>query len=333
MKLIFDINGGDNKSEIIKGAIDASNEFNTDIILVGREDFIRENLQELDYNIDKVEIIDAKENIENNEDPAFALRKKKDSSIVKAMTLLKEKKADALISAGSTGALLAGGLFIVGRIKGIKRAVLPTVIPGMKSNTMVIDSGANMDTSPELLCQFATIGEIFLREYYKIENPKIGLLNVGSEEGKGNSLYKETYNILKDSSINFVGNIEAREIMNNDVDLVVCDGFDGNILLKSIEGVVDFAVKNVFHSIEKSELDDNSKKVFSKFLMDKFKNLDAKEVGGTILLGIDGNIIKAHGNSDSRAIKNAAKYAIDIVESNVVKKIKDKVEEKWKKEF
>ena len=333
MKLIFDINGGDNKSEIIKGAIDASNEFNTDIILVGREDFIKENLQELDYNIDKVEIIDAKENIENNEDPAFALRKKKDSSIVKAMTLLKEKKADALISAGSTGALLAGGLFIVGRIKGIKRAVLPTVIPGMKSNTMVIDSGANMDTSPELLCQFATIGEIFLREYYKIENPKIGLLNVGTEEGKGNSLYKETYSKLKDSSINFVGNIEAREIMNNDVDLVVCDGFDGNILLKSIEGVVDFAVKNVFHSIEKSELDDNSKKVFSKFLMEKFKSLDAKEVGGTILLGIDGNIIKAHGNSDSRAIKNAAKYAIDIVKSNLVNKIKDKVEEKWKKEF
>lgn len=333
MKLIFDINGGDNKSEIIKGAIDASKEFDTDIILVGREDFIRENLQELDYNEDKVEIIDAKENIENNEDPAFALRKKKDSSIVKAMNLLKEKKADALISAGSTGALLAGGLFIVGRIKGIKRAVLPTIIPGMKSNTMLIDSGANMDTSPELLCQFATIGEIFLREYYKIENPKIGLLNVGAEEGKGNSLYKETYSKLKDSSVNFVGNIEAREIMNNDVDLVVCDGFDGNILLKSIEGVVDFAVKNVFHSIEKSELDDNSKKVFSKFLMEKFKNLDAKEVGGTILLGIDGNIIKAHGNSDSRAIKNAAKYAIDIVKSNVVNKIKDKVEEKWKKEF
>lgn len=328
MKLIFDINGGDNKSEIIKGAIDASNEFNTDIILVGREDFIKENLQELDYNIDKVEIIDAKENIENNEDPAFVLRRKKDSSVVVAMNLLREKKADAIISAGSTGALLAGGLLIVGRIKGIKRAVLPTVIPGMRSNTMVIDSGANMDTNPELLLEFANLGNIFLREYYKIENPKIGLLNVGAEEGKGNSLYKETYSKLKDSSVNFVGNIEAREIMNNDVDLVVCDGFDGNILLKSIEGVVDFAVKNVFHSIEKSELDDNSKMVFSKFLMKKFKDLDAKEVGGTILLGIDGNIIKAHGNSDSRAIKNAAKYAIDIVKSNVVKKIKDKVEKK-----
>lgn len=333
MKLIFDINGGDNKSEIIKGAIEASKEFDTDIILVGREDFIKENLQKLDYNKDKVEIVDAKENIENNEDPAFALRRKKDSSIVIAMTLLKEKKGDALISAGSTGALLAGGLFIVGRIKGIKRAVLPTTIPGMKSNTMVIDSGANMDTSPELLLEFATLGEVFLKEYYKIDSPKVGLLNVGSEEGKGNSLYKETYKVLKDSNINFVGNIEARDIMNNDVDLLVCDGFDGNILLKSIEGVVDFAVKNVFHSLEKSDLDDESKALFSKFLMTKFKNLDAKEVGGTILLGIDGNIIKAHGNSDERAIKNAAKYAISIVESNVVKKIKDKVEGKWKKEF
>lgn len=333
MKLIFDINGGDNKSEIIKGAIEASNEFDTDIILVGREDFIKENLQELDYNKDKVEIVEAKENIENNEDPAFALRRKKDSSIVIAMTLLKEKKGDALISAGSTGALLAGGLFIVGRIKGIKRAVLPTTIPGMKSNTMVIDSGANMDTNPELLLEFATLGEVFLKEYYKIDSPKVGLLNVGSEEGKGNSLSKETYKVLKDSNINFSGNIEARDIMNNDVDLLVCDGFDGNILLKSIEGVVEFAVKNVLNSIEKSELDDESKSAFSKFLMTKFKNLDAKEVGGTILLGIDGNIIKAHGNSDKRAIKNAAKYAISIVESNIVKKIKDKVEGKWKKEF
>ncbi len=333
MKLIFDINGGDNKSEIIKGAIEASNEFDTDIILVGREDFIRENLEGLDYNKDKVEIVDAKDNIENNEDPAFALRRKKNSSIVVAMTLLKEKKADAIISAGSTGALLAGGLFIVGRIKGIKRAVLPTLIPGNKSNTLVIDSGANMDTNPDLLLQFAMLGDVFLKEYYKIESPRISLLNVGTEEGKGNSLYKETYNKLKDSSINFVGNLEARDIMNNDVDLVVCDGFDGNILLKSIEGVVDFAVKNVFHIIEKSDFDPDRKNKFTKLLMTKFKALDAKEVGGTILLGIDGNIIKAHGNSDSRAIKNAAKYAINIVESNIVNKIKNKVEEKWKKEF
>ena len=191
MKLIFDINGGDNKEEIIKGAIDASNEFDKDIILVGREDFIKENLSDLEFNENKIEILDAQENIENNEEPVLALRRKKDSSIVKALNLLKEKKADAFISAGSTGALLGGGIFIVGRIEGIKRGVLPTLIPGLKSNTLVIDSGANMDTSPELLLEFATLGHVFLREYYKIENPKIGLLNVGSEEGKGNSLYKE----------------------------------------------------------------------------------------------------------------------------------------------
>lgn len=326
MKLIFDINGGDNKAEIIKGAIDASKEFDKEVILVGREDFIKENLEELDYNKEKIEIINASENIENNEEPVLALRKKKDSSIVKAMTLLKEKKADVLISAGSTGALLGGGIFLVGRIKGIKRGVLPTLIPGLKSNTLVIDSGANMDTSPDLLEEFAMLGDIFLREYYKIESPRIGLLNVGAEEGKGNKLYKEAYQKLKESDLNFVGNIEARDIMDNDVDLLVCDGFDGNVLLKSIEGVVDFATKSVFHGIATSDLDDKSKKAFTEFLMNKFKNLDAKEVGGTILLGIDGNIIKAHGNSDAKAIKNAAKYAIDIVESNIVEKIKEKVE-------
>lgn len=326
MKLIFDINGGDNKSEIIRGAIEASNEFNVEVILVGREDFISENLSELNYDRNKIEIVDAKENIENNEDPAFALRRKKDSSIVKSMELLKSKKADAIISAGSTGALLAGGIFIVGRIKGIKRAVLPTVIPGLKSNTMIIDSGANMDTDADLLKEFAMLGDIFLREYYKIESPKVGLLNVGTEEGKGNSLSKETFEELKNSELNFVGNIEARNITNNDLDLVVCDGFDGNILLKSIEGVVEFSIKNILQTIEKSNFDNEIKNKLNKNLMSSFKDLDAKKVGGTLLLGIDGNIIKAHGNSNSEAIKNAAKYVIDIVESNIVKKIKEKVE-------
>ncbi|WP_010242273.1 phosphate acyltransferase PlsX [Peptoniphilus rhinitidis] len=326
MKLIFDINGGDNKSEIIRGAIEASNEFNVEVILVGREDFISENLSELNYDRNKIEIVDAKENIENNEDPAFALRRKKDSSIVKSMELLKSKKADAIISAGSTGALLAGGIFIVGRIKGIKRAVLPTVIPGLKSNTMIIDSGANMDTDADLLKEFAMLGDIFLREYYKIESPKVGLLNVGTEEGKGNSLSKETFEELKNSELNFVGNIEARNITNNDLDLVVCDGFDGNILLKSIEGVVEFSIKNILQTIEKSNFDNEIKNKLNKNLMSSFKDLDAKKVGGTLLLGIDGSIIKAHGNSNSEAIKNAAKYAIDIVESNIVKKIKEKVE-------
>lgn len=194
------------------------------------------------------------------------------------MELLKSKKADAIISAGSTGALLAGGIFIVGRIKGIKRAVLPTVIPGLKSNTMIIDSGANMDTDADLLKEFAMLGDIFLREYYKIESPKVGLLNVGTEERKGNSLSKETFEELKNSELNFVGNIEARNITNNDLDLVVCDGFDGNILLKSIEGVVEFSIKNILQTIEKSNFDNEIKNKLNKNLMSSFKDLDAKKL-------------------------------------------------------
>jgi len=328
MKLIFDINGGDNKSEIILGAIDALNEYKNEIVLVGKEDFIRESLKDIEYDREKVTIIDATETIENDEEPAFALRRKKDSSIVKGLKLLKEDKDQAFISAGSTGALLAGGIFIVGRIKGVKRAVLPTVIPGLKSKTMIIDSGANMDTNPELLKDFAEIGEVFLREYYKIENPKIGLLNVGMEEGKGNELAKNTYALLKDSSLNFGGNIESRDITNNDFDLVICDGFDGNILLKSIEGVVEFVSKKLFSTIKEADFDNELKEKLSRYLMMKFKNLDSTEVGGTNLLGIDGNIIKAHGNSNRNAIKNAAKYAIEIQKTNVIEKIKEKMEAK-----
>lgn len=326
MKLIFDINGGDNKSEIILGALDASKEYDVDVVLVGRENSISEVLKDLEYDENKISILNAEENIENTEEPAFALRRKKDSSIVKGLKLLKEEKDAAFISAGSTGALLAGGIFIVGRIKGVKRAVLPTVIPGLQTNTMIIDSGANMDTDPELLKEFAIFGETFLKEYYKIENPKVGLLNVGTEEGKGNDLAKNTYALLKDSFENFGGNIEARDITNNDFDLVVCDGFDGNILLKSIEGVVEFVSKKLFGAIKDSPLDNETKENITKYLMMKFKNLDSTEVGGTILLGIDGNIIKAHGNSNRNAIKNAAKYAINIQKSKVIDKIKENME-------
>lgn len=325
MKLIFDINGGDNREEIILGALEASKEFNTDIILVGDEDFAKSVLEKNEYDRDRVEIVDAKENIENSEDPAFAIRRKKDSSIVVALKLLKDNKDYAFISAGSTGALLAGGLFIVGRIKGVKRGVLPVYIPGLKSKTMVIDSGANMDTSPELLLQFANLGKIFLETQYKIENPRIGLLNIGLEEGKGNSLAKETYKLLKESDLNFCGNVESRDISNNDCDLVVCDGFAGNILLKGIEGTANFITKMLFNEVNKSDLDENVKHELFALMKSKLSQLDSNEVGGTLLLGIDGNIVKAHGSSNSVAIKNAAKYAIEINKNNVIDKIKERM--------
>ena len=327
MKVIFDANGGDNPKEIIKGAVDASNEFNIDIIFVGEENFINDCLNDLDYDKDKISIVGASQKIENDEDPAFALRKKKDASIVVALNLLKESKADAVISAGSTGALLAGGLFLVGRIKGVKRAVLPTSIPGLKKSTMIIDSGANMDTDSILLKQFAQMGSVYLKEYYNIDNPKIALLNVGSEKGKGNSLAKETYELLENSNLNFIGNVEAREITNTEADLVLCDGFVGNVLLKGIEGIAEFILKSLFYTLKTGHGSDNEKQFMSNILGNFSKKLDAKEVGGTILLGLEKPIIKAHGNSDAKAIKNACAYAIDIYNKELINKIKNHLEE------
>lgn len=335
MKLVFDINGGDNREDIIMGALDASKEFDAEIILVGDMDFAKDVLSNTVYDEDKVEIIDAKETIENNEDPAFAIRRKKDSSLVVALKLIKENKDYALISAGSTGALLAGGLFIVGRIKGIKRGVLPVYVPGIESSTVLIDSGANTDTTPELLLQFANLGKVFLETQFKINNPKIGLLNIGAEEGKGNNLTKKTYELLKDSSLNFAGNVESRDILTTDCDLVVCDGFAGNILLKGIEGTVNLLAKIMFKEIQKSNIGEDDKLELIKGVKSNISGLNSDEVGGTILLGIDGNIIKAHGSSNRLAIKNAAKYAIEINNNEVVKKIKEKMgdEDKWKKIF
>lgn len=335
MKLIFDINGGDNREDIIMGALDASKEFDTEIILVGDENYANEVLSNTEYNKEKVKIIDAKETIENDEDPAFAIRRKKDSSMVVALKLIKENKDYALISAGSTGALLAGGLFIVGRIKGIKRGVLPVYVPGIKSSTVLIDSGANTDTTPELLLQFANLGKVFLETQYKIDNPKIGLLNIGAEEGKGNNLTKETYKLLKNSDLNFTGNVESRDIMTIDCDLVVCDGFAGNILLKGIEGTVNLLAKMFFNELQKSNVAEDEKLKLLKNIKSNLSGLNADEVGGTILLGIDGNIVKAHGSSNRIAIKNAAKYAIEINKNQVVKNIKEKMgdEDKWKKIF
>ncbi|WP_071027268.1 phosphate acyltransferase PlsX [Peptoniphilus raoultii] len=328
MKIIFDANGGDNPKEVIKGAIEASNEFNIDIILVGIKKDIESSLKEFEFNEKKVQIINAEEKIENEDDPAFALRKKKDSSIVVGLNLLKEKKADAFISAGSTGALLAGGIFIVGRIPGVKRAILPTYIPGMKKSTMIIDSGANMDSTEEFLYQFAQMGEVYLKEYYNVEDPKIALLNVGSEKGKGNALVKKTYEIFEDSDFNFIGNVEARDLAKTEADLVVCDGFVGNVLLKSIEGIAEFIVKSFAYKLQAEDLGPEMREKLSHLIMDMSKKLDSKSVGGTILLGLESPIIKAHGNSDHRAIKNASSYAIDILNKDIINKIKNKLGEK-----
>ncbi|RVU55301.1 phosphate acyltransferase PlsX [Anaerosphaera multitolerans] len=321
MKILFDTSGGDNAPlEIMKGAFDAREEHGIEIAFVGKKEEIERTALELDFK-GGLEIIDAQEKIENNEEPAFALRKKKNSSTVMGLSALKAKEYDAFISAGSTGALLAGGLFIIGRIKNIKRAVLPTSLPGLKGKTMVIDSGANVDCTSEMLLQFAKMGKVYLEEIFKVGNPKIGLLNIGSEKGKGNSLVKETYELLEKSELNFMGNIEARDVTLSDCDLVICDGFVGNVILKNTEGVAYFVVKYFSEFIKNSDIDDEIKLNISKLLNNASKGLDANEVGGALLLGLNEVVIKAHGNSNSKAIKNATKVAIDAIGNNIIDKI------------
>ncbi|MDO5715579.1 MAG: phosphate acyltransferase PlsX [Tissierellia bacterium] len=331
MKLLFDTNGGDNAPfSIVKGAIDASNKFDVEIGLIGKEEEIKKVLEDLSYDESKVEIIPAEEKIENDEEPAFAIRKKKNSSIVIGLKALKEGKGDAFISAGSTGALLAGGLFLIGRIKGVKRAVLPTFLPGIHGETMIIDSGANMDCDGDLLMQFAQLGSAYLKVCKGIQNPKVGLLNVGQEPGKGNQLSKEAYQILENSSLNFIGNVEASHISVTKSDVVVCDGFDGNILLKSVEGTAGYILKGLFETLKNSDLPNTVqgeiKNTFSQFT----KKLDASEIGGTILLGIQNLVIKAHGNSNDRAIMNAAKIAIEMVHKNIIEEIEKNLENEMK---
>ncbi|WP_019132535.1 phosphate acyltransferase PlsX [Peptoniphilus obesi] len=323
MKILFDASGGDNAPlAIIQGALDAREEFKIDATLIGDEENIKKVALDNNINLD-FDIIDAKEVIENTDDPAKSIRRKKDSSIVKGLNLLKENEYDAFISCGSTGALLAGGIFIVGRIENVKRAVLPTFLPAKDGKVLLIDSGANMDCDEELLLQFAKLGSSYL-ESLGNENPRVGLLNVGSEEGKGNAVTKKAYQLLKESDLNFVGNIEARDITSGNCDLVVCDGFDGNVILKNTEGIAMFLLK----TIQKTGLEIGIDQVQLKQLLgNTMKSLDYKEVGGVSLLGLKNIIIKAHGSSDAKAIKNAVKSAIFTKEHKTIEIISDKFKE------
>lgn len=318
MKILFDTTGLDlGVEEVIEGAILSKEELNIEPTLVGDEDIIRPILNEIGMDMN---ILDAKEIITNEEEPAFAIRRKKDSSIVVAFNNLNEY--DAFISCGSTGALLAGGMFIAGRINNVKRAVLPTPIPTINGNTLLIDSGANMDVDADLLVQFAKLGTVLKQVTEGIEKPKVGLLNVGVEENKGNALTKEAFLKLKEADINFIGNIEGRDINKHLCDVLVCDGFVGNIILKNTEGLAGF-IMTLLKSKVISNLSDNAKLEVMQSLSPVVKTLDYREVGGVLLLGLKKLVIKAHGASDRNAIKNAAKSALLMHENKLIDKIEN----------
>lgn len=329
MKILFDTTGLDlGVKEVIEGAVLSKEELNIEPTLVGDEDIIRPILNEIGINMN---ILDAKEIITNEEEPAFAIRRKKDSSIVVAFNNLNEY--DAFISCGSTGALLAGGMFMAGRINNVKRAVLPTPIPTINGNTLLIDSGANMDVDTDLLVQFAKLGTVLKQVTEGIEKPKVGLLNVGVEENKGNALTKEAFLKLKEADINFIGNIEGRDINKHLCDVLVCDGFVGNIILKNTEGLAGFIMTLVKSKVI-SNLSDNAKLEVMQSLSPVVKTLDYREVGGVLLLGLKKLVIKAHGASDRNAIKNAAKSALVMHENKLIDKIENSFRgEIWKKKF
>lgn len=324
MKIIIDAMGGDKgPAEVVKGTIDAVKEYGIKAIIVGKEDIIRDELKKYDYVKDQVEIMHADEVINNEDDPAVAIRRKKNSSMVVGARALSEGLGDGFISAGSTGALLASGLFIVKRIEGIDRAALSVLYPTINKFSLLVDGGANVDCKPEYLYQFALMGSIYMEKVMGIDSPTIGLANIGSEKGKGNILTKETYDILENSSLNFVGNVEARDLPNGMVDIILSDGFVGNIILKLTEGMA----LSIF-SILKQEFSKNIRtKIGALLLKPELKNIkgrmDYREYGGAPLLGIKKPIVKAHGSSDAYAIKNGINQLIKFIEKDVIKLIED----------
>ena len=305
--IALDCMGGDNApGEIVKGAVLAANE-NKDMLikLVGREDDIKKELEKYPSS-DKLEIVDAKEVIETGEPPVAAIRKKKDSSLVKCMYMVKKGEADAMVSAGSTGANLVGGHVIIGRIKGVERPPLAPLIPTKTGFSLLIDCGANVDARPSHLLQFAKMGSVYMENVVGVKNPKVALVNIGAEEEKGNALVKETYPLLKEmEGINFIGNIEARDIPNGDADVIVCDAFVGNVILKLYEGVASVLIK--------------------KDLKKTLKGFSLEEHGGAPLLGLNGLLVKTHGSSKAIEIKNSILQCITFNELDINNKFKEKL--------
>ena len=328
MKIAIDGMGGDNAPKSnVEGVVSAIKEYNIDIIITGDKDVLEREFANYEFDRSKLEIVHTTEIIENEDKPVKAIRSKKDSSMVVALRLVKEGKADAVVSAGNTGALLAGGLFVVGRIKGIDRPCLCPAIPNVKRGmTIIADGGANADCKPRNLVEFAAMTHIYSKKVLGIENPRISLANVGAEEGKGNDLMKKSYEELKNMDINFIGNLEARDVINAKTDVIVCDGFTGNILLKSAEGVA----MSVMGLLKETFLSSTKGKIGAMLLKDDLRKLksfmDYAEYGGAPLLGVNGGVIKAHGSSNSKAIKNAINQGIKFAKGNVLEEIEDFVQ-------
>ena len=326
VNVAVDAMGGDNApAEIVKGAVEAVNaDKRVKVFLVGREPAVRDELKKYSYDQERLEVIHAEEVIETGEPPVMAIRKKKDSSIVKCMYMVKNGECDALVSAGSTGAVLVGGQVIVGRIKGVERPPLAPIIPNVKGVSLLLDCGANVDARPSQLLQFAKMGSIYMESVVGVPDPKVGLVNIGVEEEKGNALTKEAYPLLKNCpEIHFIGNVEARDIPMGGADVLVCEAFAGNIVLKMLEGVSDALIGKIKAGMTSSLKSKIGALLVKPALKQTLKSFSTEEYGGAPLLGLNGLVVKTHGSSKSVEIKNSILQCIAFKEQKINEKIKE----------
>lgn len=340
MKILIDAMGGDNSpDEIIKGCVQTVDELESEIILIGDESKINEKVKDF-YGKDsiakvnpKLTVKNASEVISNHESPTEAIRSKKDSSMVVGFKMLKDGEGDVFISAGSTGAFMAGGLLLVGRIKGIDRPALCPILPSHSGKGfMLIDSGANTNCRPNNLLQFAQMGSVYMKNVKHVENPVVGLLNIGAEEGKGNDLMKETYIKLdEDESVNFYGNVEGRYMFDDDVDVVVTDGFTGNVALKTIEGMGLMITKLLKEELTKSWWSSFLTLLLKPYLKKFKKRMDYSEYGGALLLGIKKPMVKCHGSANAKIVKFTLHQAEEFAKNNVVQGIETIISKEDKK--
>lgn len=329
MKIIIDAMGGDNApAEIVKGAVRAKRELGVDVVLVGQQETVKNCLRAEGCN--DIEVINAEEVVTMEDDPSTAIRRKKDSSMAVALGLLRDGAGDAVVSAGSTGALLTGATLVVKRIHGIRRAALAPVLPAGEHGVMLIDCGANVECTAEYLLQFAYMGSFYAKKLMGCENPRVGLLSNGTEPGKGGELQHQAYALMQqahdEGRLNFVGNVEGTGVFAGEADVIVTDGFTGNVMLKTTEGVIKFMMKQLKGVFYKSTVNKLAAAVLKKDLGVMKRSMDVNEVGGTALIGISKPVIKAHGSSNAASIFAAVRQAVNYVNTGIIDDITANIE-------
>jgi len=325
LNILVDAMGGDHApEEIIKGcsqAVEMVKDFN--LVLLGKENILKECLARYTIKSDRYNIVNCDEIVTNEDKPTKVVRNKRNSSMVIGLNMLKEKKGDVFISAGNTGAVLAGSLLILGRIEGVDRPALTTFVPTKKGPMLLLDVGSNTMCKPINYLQFATMGSIYVKHIFNIEKPKVGLINIGEEQEKGTDIVKQAYSLLSKSNLNFSGNIEGRSLLDGNIEIAVCDGFVGNVVIKLLEGAAEFFMGEVKMIYKKNIITMLSAMLIKNGLKDLKKKLNYEEYGGVPLLGVNGKVMKCHGSSTSLTIKNTIINSVKFGSSSIIEQIKD----------